>query len=347
MELEMARPGFFTRFRRFLPAMAFIGGFLWDSITLGRVVTSSDLWILGLYYLGAFLGILLQLRYWGEKGRARISMFVQFCLGGLFSALVVFYFKSSGSLGGFMVVLFLGALLIANEFLHSRYARTGVAWSMLCLSGCMYLNFILPHCVHQVGGFWFFLSTLVGFGLVLVPWKLSGRSMFYLIPPVLVALGLVAAYGAGIVPPVPLVVKQHLVCKQFEKRGGEWFCMEQETGWMKPWGWGTQTLHHAPGDKLYYLSSVFAPSHVEAELEHRWSYLDSQGNWLARDVIPFAMVGGREEGWRLYSHKTALQPGRWRVETALRDGAIVGRAEFEVLAGEEPANTTYQRRTLR
>ena len=39
------------KIRKFFPAAAFFGGFTWDSVTLGKLVQTSDLAILLLYYV--------------------------------------------------------------------------------------------------------------------------------------------------------------------------------------------------------------------------------------------------------------------------------------------------------
>ena len=44
---------------KFFPAVAFLGGFGWDSITLGQMVQSSDLVFLLAYYLGALILVVL------------------------------------------------------------------------------------------------------------------------------------------------------------------------------------------------------------------------------------------------------------------------------------------------
>ncbi len=335
-----------ARLRHFLPAAAFIGGFLWDAFTLGRVVTSTDLWLLGLYYLGALAGVLLLLREWNEVWRSRLTLLVQFCFGSMFSALVVCYFKSSGCWSGLFVVAVLATLLVANEFLQNRYTRTSISWSLLCLVGIMYLNFTLPHLVHRIGTIWFILSSVIGLGVVWLTWKISGRGPAHMVPPLLVAILLMIGYFGEIVPPVPLVVKQHMICTQFKKEHGEWLSVEEEQPLLVRMGIGYPQIHHAANERIYYLSSVFAPSHVEAELEHRWFKRNAAGDWQPAEVVRFAMIGGRGEGWRLDSHKATLTPGLWRVETALRDGAVIGRTEFEVTPEARHASTRYKRNAL-
>ena len=47
------------RLEKFFPAIAFLGGFAWDSITLGQMVYGSDILILLAYYTGALILVLL------------------------------------------------------------------------------------------------------------------------------------------------------------------------------------------------------------------------------------------------------------------------------------------------
>ncbi|HNH90518.1 MAG TPA: DUF2914 domain-containing protein, partial [Thiobacillaceae bacterium] len=132
--------------KRALPAVAFFGGFLWDALTLGRSVGPLDLWILAGYLAGAggllwFLGkrqLVLatapaaptepgaEAPWWRESGP---YFLLQFLFGGLFSALFIFYFKSSSHFLAFLWALGLGGLLVANEFLEDRYRRFTLTWA--------------------------------------------------------------------------------------------------------------------------------------------------------------------------------------------------------------------------
>lgn len=180
------------KIEKFIPAIAFLGGFAWDSITLGTMVYGSDLLFLFAYYLGAFILVVLLSahlehpegwtkeriqqvaqeqgvksnaivihhrfldREWSDAWKKRFSWAVQFCFGSLFSALVVCYFKSSGSLASFILVIVLVVLLVGNEFFQKRYESFGVSLAFFCLLGTMFLNFTIPHLVHRIGFFGFY-----------------------------------------------------------------------------------------------------------------------------------------------------------------------------------------------
>ena len=182
------------RIERFFPAIAFLAGFGWDSITLGSKVYNSDLLILLAYYVAALILVVLLSakldhpegwtperiaamakeqgvkdgaivvrhrlldREWSPKWKVRFTWAVQFFFGGLFSALVVCYFKSSGSLASFLLVIALACLLVGNEFLQKNYERFGITLAFFCLLGTMFLNFTIPYLVHRIGFIWFLLS---------------------------------------------------------------------------------------------------------------------------------------------------------------------------------------------
>ena len=192
-------------------------------------------------------------REWSEVWKDRFSWMVQFCFGSMFSALVVCYFKSSGSLASFLLVLFLAVLLVGNEFLKKRYESFGVSLAFFCLLGTMFLNFAIPHLVHRIGFIWFFLSTLASFGICVGIQKLSHHKRRVLIAPALISSALVIAYIMNWVPPVPLVLKQQLVCQNFDKKN--YSCDIDKPTFLQTLGFKLPSVHRIDGAEVYYLSS--------------------------------------------------------------------------------------------
>jgi hypothetical protein len=43
--------------------------------------------------------------------------------------------------------------------------------------------------------------------------------------------------------------------------------------------------------------------------------------------------GGRDAGYRSYSKKKNIPPGTYKVETAYKDGAVIGAKTFKVFEG--------------
>lgn len=351
------------RARRALPAVAFFGGFLWDAFTLGRSVSSMDLWILS-GYLALAAGILWFLGrretlaavqpvsepetslaqtlpqtasasvaeaetrpWWRESGP---YLLLQFCFGGLFSALFIFYFKSSSHFLAILWALGLGGLLVANEFLEDRYRRFTLTWALFGLCAMLLLNFVVPHVLGSISAIWFFLSTLAGAGLAHVL-RLKTPGQPGRIKPVWgIAVGLMLAYLVDAIPPVPLVTRDIAVGHALVKTNGEYRLQHEESPWWVFWRDVESEIHLAPGERLYCLAAIFAPSGLNTRLFHHWRYYDAKEGWVTRSRIGFNLSGGRKDGYRGYTYKQNLQPGEWSVAVETENGRTVTLHRFEI-----------------
>lgn len=286
-------------------------------------------------------------REWSETWKQRFTWAVQFCFGGLFSALVVCYFKSSGSLASFLLVILLAILLVGNEFLQKKYESFGVSLAFFCLLGTMFMNFAIPHLVHRIGFIWFFLSTLLSFGMCMFIWKISHRKKSILVAPALISILLVVAYIMNWVPPVPLVLKQKIACQNFDK--ATYTCDIDDPNIFQSIGLQIPSVHKVDSSEVYFLASIYAPAKLKAELEYLWYYQDPQtGKYKLTDRISsgrMTLNGGRELGFRTFTRKKNTPPGKYRVEVAYKNGAVIGSGTFEVFG--EPPEDGFVRDTLR
>lgn len=333
--------------RRFYPLAAFLGGFVWDALTLGQRVTPLAFWRLGAYLLGSALLILLLARR-HERGTvapapgtgfsARGAMILwqapyllmQFLYGGIFSALFILYFKSAGHLGTWLMTAFLGALLVGNEFAGDRYGRRfTLTWSLFALNAILLLNFVMPHVAGSLDSRWFYLST--GAGLVLthgVRWLAPGHPG-RIWPVWMIAASLVLAWSLNMVAPVPLVKRDLAVGHDFESGNGRYaLSVEPAPAWQF-WRDQATSVHVQEGERLYGLSAVFAPPGVTALLEHRWAVKETSG-WRQVATIRFQSTGGRDKGFRGHSWVNSPAPGDWRFTVATQDGRIIGVMSFQV-----------------
>ena len=332
--------------RRALPAVAFFGGFLWDAITIGRKVGTADLWMLA-GYLAAAAGILWFLGrrealaaslaplepaaaakpWWRESGP---YLLLQFCFGGLFSALFIFYFKSSSHFLAIFWALGLGVLLVANEFLDDRYRRFTLTWALFGLCAMLLLNFVVPHVVGSISAFWFFFSTLAGAGLAHgLRLKTPGRPG-RIKPMWGIAAGLALAYLVDAIPPVPLVTRDIAVGHALIKSEGEYRLQHEEAPWWKFWRSTESEIHLFPGERLFCVAAIFAPSGLNTRLYHHWRYHDEKTGWQTRSRIGFNLSGGRQGGYRGMTFKQNLQPGEWRVAVETEDGRTVATHDFTI-----------------
>jgi len=82
----------------------------------------------------------------------------------------------------------------------------------------------------------------------------------------------------------------------------------------------------------YIFSAVFAPTALNTKIMHKWQYYDKyEGVWVTVSEIPFSIVGGRDGGYRGYSFKKNLFPGRWRVDVITEREQLLGRIYFKVI----------------
>lgn len=334
-----------ARIRPVAPAIAFFGGFLWDALTIGRTVTALDLWILAGYLAGA-AGLLWYLGHRTDPVESglpwwRVSgpyLLLQFLFGGLFSALFIFYFKSSSTFLATLWALGLGVLLVANEFLEDRYRRYTLTWALFGLCAMLLLNFVVPHIVGGISAFWFILSTLAGAGLA--HWlRLKTPNRPGRIRPMWgVAAGLLIAYAADVIPPVPLVKRDIAVGHAMARADGLYTLQLEKTPWYVFWRRTSDELRLKPGEKLYCVSSVFAPRGLDTRLYHRWSRHDDKQGWVDTPRIGYGLSGGRKDGYRGYTWKQNLAPGDWKVTVETEDGRTVAVHRFELSAEPLPVD---------
>jgi hypothetical protein len=342
------------KYRPWFPFAFFVGGFVFDVLTLGRVVTMLNLAVVSVYALGVAICLVVLPRLQADEPESEepadpahsklgtvepnkwarwMSFALNFCLGSLFSALVVVYFRSAGEWLTLLTVLGLFGAMIWNEFSHWDDSQRHLLWAIYCVSLVMLLNFLVPHLVGSLSPLWFYLSSAAGVGLIWGLCWLAGHSFRTVRVATVAGVVLVGLYTAKLVPPVPLVMKNSLVGADFKKADGEYTCLADEQGFLTDIGLDTPTVVWKPGGHVAVLTAIFAPKDVEADMEHRWSR-EVDGDWVHTDTIPFHLRGGRKDGWRMWSRKQRIVPGKWRVETAVKDGAVLGHETFWVEEGE-------------
>jgi len=346
--------------RRFYPLAAFLAGFAWDALTIGQRVRGLDLWRLGLFLFAAGLLVVALARREalqraapspGEDWRGRLVdlrwqapyLLLQFFYGGIFSALFILYFKSSGHLGTWLSAAFLGVLLVANEFVGKRYGeRFTLTWALLALNAILLFNFALPHAVGSLNSAWFFLSTVGGISLVHALWLFSPGRPGRILPAWCVAGALCLAWQADMIAPVPLVKQELAVGHDFVQAPGRYTLLIETAPAWQFWRRQAAAVHVPEGGKLYGVSAVFAPKGVTAALEHRWE-VHQGGVWRLAYRNGFQTTGGREKGFRGYSWVLNPPPGEWRFVVATQDGRTIGILPLTVVRGEIPAEPLVRR----
>ena len=337
-------PAFVSLLRRFYPLVAFLGGFAWDIVSLGQRVTPLAFWRLGLYLVLSALLVLLLARRHARRVQPPVPdaclrpvirwqgpyLLLQFCFGGIFSALFILYFKSAGHLGTWLMTFFLGALLVGNEFAGDRYGRRfTLTWMLFALNAILLLNFVVPHIAGSLDARWFYLSTLAGLALTHVLRWLAPEHPGRIWPAWTITAVLMIAWSLNMVAPVPLVKRDLMVGHDFRQDQGRYLlAIEPAPAWQF-WRDHSMIVRLTENERLYGISAVFAPAGITAALEHRWEMQTHEG-WRRMAAIRFQSTGGREKGFRGYSWINAPAPGKWRLTVATQDGRIIGSTSFTV-----------------
>src|SRR3989339_52483 len=310
---------FYIKYEDYASPLFLLGGFVFDNLTLRRI----DLWaenLMMIIYLGiALVGVLFinffhagRIQYLFFKKLAVYFPFIlQFVFGGLFSAFFIFYFRSASIGTSWLFILMLATILVGNEKFQKRYLRFNFQISIFFIALFSYMVFALPIFLGRMGVGIFLLSGI--FSLVF-----AGLIIF------LVFL--------NIIPPIPLVLKEDNVYHEVKKiQSGYEVSLEPFT-WRGLFNREDSMIHWQKGKPVYYYSAIFAPTKISANIFHRWSYFDiTKGNWVISDTLSFKITGGRDGGYRGYSFKYGMKPGKWRVDVVTDRGQILGGKKFEVV----------------
>lgn len=321
----------FDRVRRYAPAIFFLAGFLWDALTLGRTIKPVDLFILLGYLIGAAAILVAIGRGAKFRGSQYMNAVLQFFFGGIFSALFIFYFLSSGGLAGFLFVIGLAALLIGNEFLESAYSELTLSWAFFTLSAAMFFNYALAHAFRSINTFWFYLGTLVAMLALLGIRRISRHESASVMPSVGVAALMLVLHVFNVIPPVPLVKKEMLIAHDLRRTNSGYVARVESPG-FRFWRRSSATFHRAGDERVYCFTSVFVPNGISTTIRHRWEVLQND-EWTTTSVVPIRIAGGRQTGYRGYTFKQNVIPGRWRVTAESESGAAIGIVQFTVVHG--------------
>ena len=346
----------YQKYERYITPIAFFAGFVWDNLTLRRIDLAYEnimlLW--NLFVIAA--SIILINTYEAGHLRSLISgkiiskairivpIFMQFAFGGLFSAFFVFYSRSSSVLASWPFLLFLAALFIGNEFFRKKYLRLTFQMSIFFIVLFSYSVFALPIFVGKMGALIFIASGLAALAILFIialaifkitpeRFKQNLRALTLSIASIYILFNIF--YFANIIPPMPLSLKESGIYHSIERipEGNNIYKISFEPApWHLFFKGSSDTFHLVTGESIYSYSAVFAPTKLNIAILHRWSYFDKEkGDWIEVSRLKFPMRGGRDGGYRGYTLKSNITPGKWRVDVITDRGQVLGRRTFEVV----------------
>jgi hypothetical protein len=142
-----------------------------------------------------------------------------------------------------------------------------------------------------------------------------------------------AAYFLRVLPPLPLVLTDagiyHGVTRDKRTNTITVQVEEEPPEWQALFG-SHPILHVQPSAKLYLYNAVFAPRGLHTVIVHDWQWMSPGKGWQSQQRVRVPISGGREDGFRYYTTKTAPRPGQWQVNIQTFDGRTIGHVRFAV-----------------
>jgi len=346
---------FVQKHRRFIPVLSFFAGFTWDSVTITRIDAVSDNLIIGLYLI--LLGILIILTLRSEQNRLKNPLLIkyspwyptgmQFFLGGLFSAYVVFYFMSASFTKTAIFLGLLILLLVANEFLKNKMTNTYLIISLYFLAAFSFFIFFVPVITGYMNIFTFIAGSLAG---LIPPYiilsYLYRRNLISSKKQYQKHLGLIGGiffimilfHQLNLIPPVPLAMKYAGIYHHVSKDTTEnsYNLKHEKPAWYQFYKNDDAEFHYQENDSVFCFASVFAPTRLTKKIAHEWQYYSEiKGEWVVTDRTVYRLTGGRDGGYRGYTFKKNIEMGQWRVDIITDDDQILGRIKFEIVPAKE------------
>jgi hypothetical protein len=344
---------------RHLSALFMAGGFAFDSWAFGRIDHPATQAVFIVYLLVAGMAIAAQHglesrpeeKRPSPRVRAGIMFVTQFALGALLSGFCVFYVRSASILSSWPFLLFMAAIFIGNEYFRHYYSRLVFTALLLFFSLYSYAIMLVPMLIGRIGEIPFLISgaiaVLVFFVYMRAIARLGhdryrGARMQIRLGMAVIAVFINLFYFLKVFPPLPLVLTDvgvyHQVTRDLKTNIVTVAEESEPPRWQALFG-TNPVLHIQPRDRLYLYSaifvpqglrSVFAPQGLRTAIIHDWQRLDGQGAWRSVQRVPVTIAGGRADGYRFYTFKSAPEPGQWRVNIETADGRAIGRLRFGV-----------------
>ncbi|MCX6738533.1 MAG: DUF2914 domain-containing protein [Candidatus Parcubacteria bacterium] len=329
--------------------IVFVGGFIFDNFTLWRIDSILDMSILfGWLLVGSFAIFSMNISRHGilkwkifRKGDVWLHFLISFALGALFSGFTIFYMRSAVLSTSWPFLLIVVGLFLGNEFFKEKYLHLN--FQIVILFTVVFFQMILfvPIFVGKMGDWVFLLSGAVSLVMIgafvhflyfFLPKEaqVNQRKLILSIGSVFLAINFF--YFTNLIPPVPLALKDGGVFHYMERTtGGKYFFQDEQRHWYDAFDF-YENVHVVQGESLFFYSAVFAPTRLDTDIMHNWQYYDeSSGKWVVSANIRFPIYGGSNEGYRGFSEKSNIHPGKWRVDVTDSRGRVLGRTKFEII----------------
>jgi len=330
--------------------MLFLGFWL-DYFTFTNIQINITLGLLLAYWFIAGVSIVFILLYDAGKLSEKLRyirlfspLLIQLTFGAMLGGPFVFYWFSGSFWVSWPLILLVLGLMVSNEVFRHHFLKPKIQISIYFYITISLFSLVLPFIFHSLSPWLFVIAGLLSLIFIFLfilllssfRYEIKQQWKFFVLWISIIFLCFNFLYFTNIIPPIPLSIKEARVYHNVQRSGGSYILKgETETFWQKlvP----GQTLHLSPDERAYVYTAIFAPTELNTKILHEWQYYDGQKKaWVTRDNLSFNLVGGRKQGFRGYSWKSALTPGEWRIFVKTERGQTLGRIKFKIDKVEVP-----------
>lgn len=335
--------------RVFIPTFLVVG-FILDVVTFRALQIKTTLELLGIYVLVAGLTLLYTHIYDARPQppqsvlltytRYLMPFAAQISIGSLLSSSLLFYWYSGSLSVSWPLFALITGVMVSSEVFRQFYSKPAVQLSVYTFVLLSYFSILLPFLLHSLSAWLFMLSgllsTLTVSLLILLLTKYAAhirqQQVSILAAVMLVFVTMGSLYFLNLIPPLPLSIREAGIYYHVTRDNGEYTFDGEEEGFVQKLLPG-QKIYVNTADTVYAYTAVFAPADLSTTIYHVWEYEDpATGKWVQKNRLHFVMTGGRQEGYRGYTTKTGLTPGKWRVTVMNPRGQVLGRLLFTVVS---------------
>lgn len=336
----------FGRYERWLMPATLVFGVAADAVTFATIDTLTSFILFGVYAVLAGAMIAYQHAYDADRIpkyssfrylRLATPLVIQFAFGALLSGSFVFYFFSGTIVVSWPFIAILVVLMISNDVFRRQYLKPVVQVSVYFFILFSLSAIILPFAFSAFGPGIFLLSGGVSVIIIaiflffleqLTRRRIARRQIMISLTVIFIVIH--GLYFLQVIPPIPLALRDAEVAHNIVRSEGAYtLSVEDESIWQK--FFPGKTIRVVNGGRVYVYTAIFAPENLTTDIIHHWQYFDeSKSAWVTRDRLSFPLTGGARRGYRGYSFKTSIAPGRWRVDVETPRGQVLGRVRFSI-----------------
>ncbi|MBI2485032.1 DUF2914 domain-containing protein [Candidatus Uhrbacteria bacterium] len=339
----------YKRYERILIPAILLFGVAVDFLTFRSINLQTFILLLAVYTILAGATI-AYMHFYDEKlasptrgfalryMRLSTPLVLQFLFGALLSASLIFYWFSGAFSVSWPLLVLVALLMIGNDQWRHIYLRPTVQLGVYFFTLFSLFTLALPFFLNSIEPQIFFLSGFLSLalagaylrGLSSIIKRIDNIRRRIMTVFLAIFLSMNALYILNVIPPIPLSLREAGTYHRITRMGDSYTVLTEKTSWLENILPGT-TLHLERNDPAYVFSAIFAPTELRTRIVHVWQYYDpSKRAWIEKDALSFSVVGGRDAGYRGYSMKSALAPGKWRVDVQTPAGQTLGRVRFDV-----------------